>query len=289
MVLRSLHDESGHLAWTRLLNSSETGSTGQRWELRLNSTIKNCGRCITRKALPQRAAPLNQITSQGPLDLVCIDFLSLEPDSQGFANILVVTDHFTSLQDQTRESMGAEKTIHRNHLLPIGYLTFEFDWDKLVTLQDMSTKQAKPVTTQAEPERQVPDLVELEPVVNDLPNLPPSADPEVNVPEGGADLNQSQDTQAEMEQAERARRITRPVVKLSYDELGKPSEHPVTVLSHGVLVGSGLYRDPRSSLCRTLWCHPMALCFTCSHLASTLSCKTIRVCKVYFYEDIKIF
>lgn len=58
--------------------------------------VKNCGRCITCKALPQRAAPLNQITSKGPLDLVCIDFLSLEPDSQGIANVLVVTDYFTS-------------------------------------------------------------------------------------------------------------------------------------------------------------------------------------------------
>lgn len=57
--------------------------------------VKSCGRCVARKTAPQRAAPLNQITSKGPLDLVCIDFLSLEPDSQGFANILVVTDHFT--------------------------------------------------------------------------------------------------------------------------------------------------------------------------------------------------
>lgn len=57
--------------------------------------VRNCGKCITRKALPQQAAPLKQITSQGPLDLVCIDFLSLESDSQGFSNILVLTDHFT--------------------------------------------------------------------------------------------------------------------------------------------------------------------------------------------------
>lgn len=57
--------------------------------------IKNCGRCIARKTLPHRAAPLDQITSNGPLDLVCIDFLSNEPDSKGVANVLVVTDHFT--------------------------------------------------------------------------------------------------------------------------------------------------------------------------------------------------
>ncbi|KAI4882775.1 hypothetical protein NFI96_009166 [Prochilodus magdalenae] len=31
--------------------------------------VKSCGRCIARKALPQRAAPLNKMTSRGPLDL----------------------------------------------------------------------------------------------------------------------------------------------------------------------------------------------------------------------------
>lgn len=57
--------------------------------------VKNCGKCILRKTQPQRAAPLKQITSNGPMDLVCIDFLSLEPDSKGVFNILVVTDHYT--------------------------------------------------------------------------------------------------------------------------------------------------------------------------------------------------
>lgn len=52
-------------------------------------------RCIARKTLPQRVSPLNQITSNGPLDLVCIDFLPIEPDSKGIANVLILTDHFT--------------------------------------------------------------------------------------------------------------------------------------------------------------------------------------------------
>jgi len=51
--------------------------------------------CIARKTLPQRCSPLNKISSNGPLDLVCIDFLSIEPDSRGIANVLIVTDHFT--------------------------------------------------------------------------------------------------------------------------------------------------------------------------------------------------
>lgn len=61
----------------------------------VSTYVQNCGRCVARKSLPQRAAPLQQITSSGPLDLVCIDFLSIEPDSKGIAHVLVVTDHYT--------------------------------------------------------------------------------------------------------------------------------------------------------------------------------------------------
>lgn len=57
--------------------------------------VKTCGRCVVRKTLPQRVAPLQHITSKGPLDLVCMDFLSIEPDVKGISNVLVVTDHFT--------------------------------------------------------------------------------------------------------------------------------------------------------------------------------------------------
>lgn len=38
---------------------------------------------------------MNHLTSNGPFDLVCIDFLSIEPDSRGLSNVLVLTDHFT--------------------------------------------------------------------------------------------------------------------------------------------------------------------------------------------------
>uniref|UniRef100_A0A803K8U4 Integrase catalytic domain-containing protein n=1 Tax=Xenopus tropicalis TaxID=8364 RepID=A0A803K8U4_XENTR len=56
---------------------------------------RSCLRCIQRKTLPTRNAPMGHIESQGPMDLVCIDFLSLEPDKGGISNILVITDHFT--------------------------------------------------------------------------------------------------------------------------------------------------------------------------------------------------
>lgn len=95
MVMQSLHDDAGHLGIER---TSELLKDRFYWPYMLSDVekyVKDCGRCITRKTLAQRAAPLGQITSTGPLDLVCIDFLSIEPDSAGIANVLVVTDHFT--------------------------------------------------------------------------------------------------------------------------------------------------------------------------------------------------
>ncbi|KAL2093139.1 hypothetical protein ACEWY4_010451 [Coilia grayii] len=95
MVLHSLHDDSGHLGIERTSELLKDRFYWPRMTTEIEDYVKNCGRCIARKTLPQRSAPLSQITSTGPLDLVCIDFLSVEPDSTGIANVLVVTDHFT--------------------------------------------------------------------------------------------------------------------------------------------------------------------------------------------------
>lgn len=94
-VLRSLHDESGHLGIDKTLELIKDRFYWPKMGSEIESYVKNCGRCITRKTIPQKAALLNQLTSSGPLDLVCIDFLSIEPDSKGFANVLVITDHYT--------------------------------------------------------------------------------------------------------------------------------------------------------------------------------------------------
>lgn len=112
--------------------------------------------------------------------------------------------------------------------------------------------------------------------MHDISNLHPKADSEVKDLEWAADEIR-QNNEAEIQQVERSKRVTRPVVRLSYDELGKPCDHPVTVLSHGVLVGCGMYGDFRKSPCRTRWCHPMALCFTCSNLVSPLNVEAISV------------
>uniref|UniRef100_A0A8C7WVL3 Gypsy retrotransposon integrase-like protein 1 n=1 Tax=Oryzias sinensis TaxID=183150 RepID=A0A8C7WVL3_9TELE len=94
-ILRSLHDDCGHLGVEKTSDLLKGRFYWPRMTSDVEQYIKTCGRCISRKTLPQRSAPLHQITSKGPLDLVCIDFLQIEPDRRGIANVLVITDHFT--------------------------------------------------------------------------------------------------------------------------------------------------------------------------------------------------
>ena len=59
--------------------------------------IKRCDRCIRFKAKAE-VAPLESIEASYPMELVHIDYLTIESNkSEKDVNILVVTDHYTRL------------------------------------------------------------------------------------------------------------------------------------------------------------------------------------------------
>lgn len=95
MVIRSLHDDMGHPGIERTLDLVRSRFFWPKMSQTVNDKIKTCERCVRRKTPPDRAAPLVNIQTNRPLELVCIDFLSLEPDQSNTKNILVITDHFT--------------------------------------------------------------------------------------------------------------------------------------------------------------------------------------------------
>lgn len=57
--------------------------------------VRTFGRCVRRKARPEKAAPLVNIGTSRPLELLCMAYLSLKADKSGTKDILVITDHFT--------------------------------------------------------------------------------------------------------------------------------------------------------------------------------------------------
>ena len=94
-VLTGLHTEMGHPSKDRTLSLLRDRFFWPGMTADTESWIKNCGRCIRRKTKPDVRAPLVNITSSYPLELVCLDYLTLEPSKGNISNVLVITDHFT--------------------------------------------------------------------------------------------------------------------------------------------------------------------------------------------------
>ena len=61
----------------------------------VENKVKACTRSIQDKTLTTPSVSLVNIISNQPMELVCLDFLSLERSKGGKAHILVITDHFT--------------------------------------------------------------------------------------------------------------------------------------------------------------------------------------------------
>ena len=95
VALKYVHNEMGHLGRDRSLELLREWYFWTGMHQSVADRIANCGSCIRRKDWnPQHAPLVNTVTSQ-PMELVCIDFLKLEPSKGGIENVLVVTDHFT--------------------------------------------------------------------------------------------------------------------------------------------------------------------------------------------------
>lgn len=85
----------GHMGIERTLDLARTCFYWPKMAANVEHKIRTCGRCVRRKALPEKAAPLVNIQTSRPLQLICMDFLSLEPNTSNTKDVLVLTDHFT--------------------------------------------------------------------------------------------------------------------------------------------------------------------------------------------------
>ena len=58
--------------------------------------VNKCQKCLKRKATPD-VAPLQPIIASQPMELVHMDFLSIEPSKGNIENVLVITDHLQGM------------------------------------------------------------------------------------------------------------------------------------------------------------------------------------------------
>lgn len=125
MVLKSLHDDMGHLGFDRTLDLTRTRFFWPKMALDVEQKIKSCNRCVCRKTLPEKAAPLVNIQVTRPLELLCIDFLTIEPDHSNTKDVLVITDFFTKYAVATptpnQKARTVAKALWENFIVHYGF------------------------------------------------------------------------------------------------------------------------------------------------------------------------
>ncbi|XP_056008433.1 uncharacterized protein LOC130051105 [Ostrea edulis] len=100
-----------HFYWPRMRNDI------QRW-------IEECDRCMKFNTPTNQKAALVNIQTSFPLELVCMDYLTIEPCKGGVQNILVMTDHFTKFtEDWNQTAKTTADVFFNNFVIPYGLPT----------------------------------------------------------------------------------------------------------------------------------------------------------------------
>ena len=91
----------------------------------VKESVRACDRCIRRKAVGGKSAELVNITSSSPIEIVCLDYLSLERSKGGHENILVITDHFSryaqAIPTRNQTAKTTARVLFDNFIVHYGF------------------------------------------------------------------------------------------------------------------------------------------------------------------------
>ena len=123
-ALSGCHDDVGHQGILRTLSLLRERFYWPGKQEEATQYVMHCSRCLRRKTPPQ-VAPLQPILVTQPLELVHMDYLSLEPSKGNIENVLVITDHFTryalAYPSKTQTAQATARILWDNFICHYGF------------------------------------------------------------------------------------------------------------------------------------------------------------------------
>ena len=123
-ALLGCHDDVGHQGILRTLSLLRERFYWPGMQEEATQHVLKCSRCLRRKTPPQ-VAPLQPILVTQTLELVHMDYLSLEPCKGNIENVLVITDHFTRYAlvypSKTQTAQATARILWDNFIFHYGF------------------------------------------------------------------------------------------------------------------------------------------------------------------------
>ena len=123
-ALAGCHDNVGHQGRMRTLSLLRERFLWPGMQTEAIQHVLKCTRCFRRKT-PSHVAPLQPIYVTQPLELVHMDYLSLEPCKGNIENVLVITDHFTryaiAYPSKTQTAQATARILWDNFICDYGF------------------------------------------------------------------------------------------------------------------------------------------------------------------------
>ena len=124
-ILEFAHDRAGHMGRERTIALLRPRCYWPGMYSDVKDHVQECPRCIRRKHPVDQVAPLQNVFTTHPMELVCIDYLTLESSKGGFENILVVTDHFTKYSQayptRNQTARTTAQVLYHNFFVHYGF------------------------------------------------------------------------------------------------------------------------------------------------------------------------
>ena len=128
-ALDACHDNVGHLGIERMLSLLRDKFYWPNMAQDIEIYIKSCPRCVRFQRFPERAT-LNPIQAMRPMELIHIDYLTIEAPKNSISlkdvNILMITDHFTRYAEAyvtpNQKAATVAKTLWDRFLSIMGFL-----------------------------------------------------------------------------------------------------------------------------------------------------------------------